>query len=85
MKRLFEDTRPEAEELLLEGYRAMPPWKKLEMVWALNRRAKNLSLMGIRARFPGITEEEAKLRLAENWLTPDELRRWYDWDPSADG
>jgi hypothetical protein len=63
----------------------MPAWRKLEMIWALNKRAKNLAVVGIRERYPGISQREESLRLASNWLTPEELQKWYGWDPSPDG
>jgi hypothetical protein len=59
-KRLFADTTPEAEAVLIDIYRRMPAWRKLELVEDGIRTARMLAMMGLRSRHPD--ESEARLR-----------------------
>src|SRR6185436_11687167 len=69
MKTLSTDTPPEIEEILLEGYRRMPPVEKLRQVFDLNRAAQRMAAMRIQARYgPNLSERELRLRLAALWL-----------------
>ncbi|MBA2245339.1 MAG: hypothetical protein H0W11_10310, partial [Gemmatimonadetes bacterium] len=43
MKTRFSDTSPDAERVLLEGYRRMSPREKLQRVVALNRTLEQLA------------------------------------------
>jgi hypothetical protein len=58
------DPRPEIEALIIEAYRCMSPSEKLQRVAELNRMRDELLLVGIRSRYPGIGDGEARLRLA---------------------
>ncbi|MCP5101490.1 MAG: hypothetical protein GY943_38580 [Chloroflexi bacterium] len=58
------DTTPEAEAVLFKLWRETPAWRKLEMMEGLNRTARQLTLMGLRQRFPDISPEELRRRLA---------------------
>jgi hypothetical protein len=59
-RRIFADTTPEAEAVLIEIYRRMPVWRKLELVEDGIRTARLLAMTGLRGRHPG--ESEARLR-----------------------
>lgn len=59
-QRIFADTTPEAEAVLIEIYRHMPAWRKLELVEDGIRTARLLAMTGLRSRHPG--ESEARLR-----------------------
>ena len=65
MEKLFTDTSPEAEAVLIELLRAMPSWRKLQMMNRLNCRLRTLAMSGLRQRFPDATDEELFWRLAE--------------------
>jgi hypothetical protein len=71
------DTDPEAERVLTELLRKAPPWRKLEMLEDLNRTAKQLAMVGLRARFPGATEAELKRHLADLLLGPELAEKAY--------
>ncbi len=44
--------------------RALPAWRKLEMLAGLNQMALDLSYLSLRRRFPEATEDELQERLA---------------------
>ena len=48
----------------IELWRGMSPLSKLQAVSALTRSVLQLSLAGIRQRFPGATDPECRIRLA---------------------
>ncbi len=50
MRAQSTDTPPEIEEILLEGYRRMPPVEKLRQVFELNRAAQEMAAMRIQAQ-----------------------------------
>lgn len=58
--RIFLDTSAQAEEVVLARYRAMPVWRKIEILDDANKTARQLALVGLRSRYPG--EPEAMLR-----------------------
>jgi len=59
-ERIFSDTPREVEDLLVDIYRRMPSWRKIELVEDANRTARQLALAGLRSRHPG--ESKARLR-----------------------
>ncbi len=77
MSALFPDTRPEAEEVLIELLRQAPVWRKLEMVGQLNQMVRTLALSGLRQRYPDATPEELRRRLADLILGPELAARAY--------
>ena len=66
----MNDTSPtdhtsfEAREKMLEIYREMPPWRKIELVEDANRTARQLAMIGLRSRYP----EESLARLRRRLL-----------------
>lgn len=80
MKPLFEDTSPETEEILIEGYRRMPFHQKLQCIFDLTDAARSLQLAQIRKRYPQADERECLLRLASQWLEPELMREAFGWD-----
>ena len=81
----MDDTTPEARRFLIEGYRRMPGWRKIQQVRTLNRRGTGLALSSIRQRHPDADEREQRLRLASRRIGPDLLRRCFDWDVRVRG
>lgn len=71
MSVLFSDTRPEAEELLLDLLRKTPGWRKLEMVGELYETARTLAMQGLRLRHPQATEEQLRRAHADLVLGPE--------------
>jgi len=85
-KRLpLSDTSPEAERVLIDLYRRMPPSRKLKQVLDLNRTVELLALANIRRRHPDAGERELRLRLGSRWLDRETMRRVFGWDPEVEG
>ena len=59
------DTSPEVEAKLVEIYRKMPTWRKIELVDDANRTARQLALAGLRSRHPGESPERLRRRLLD--------------------
>jgi hypothetical protein len=81
-----QDTSPEAERVLIRGYRRMSPLRKLERVAAMNRALDRLAEARIRATYgPDLTEREVRLRLAALRLDRETMIRVFEWDPEERG
>ena len=81
----MNDTHPAAERFLIEGFRRMPGWRKLQRVEELNRLTVALALVDIRHRYPSASEREVRLRLAARRLDPAILQRAFGWDVKIEG
>ena len=79
------DTSAKAEQILIEGYRAMPAWKKLAQVASLTQAVQQMALSRLKKQYPGITQQEQRLRLASLWLPRDAMIRYCNWDPQEHG
>ena len=64
MSRL-SDTSPEAQRVLTEAYRAMPAWRKWELLDELYRFGRSLHAAGLAHRRPGATSAEIR----DDWAT----------------
>jgi hypothetical protein len=84
MKTLSPDTSPEVGRVMIEGYRKMPAWKKLEQVWELTQLVRQLALNDIRRRYPLADDRERKLRLASRWIEPELMKKDFAWDPEEE-
>lgn len=84
MKPMALDTPPDIERIIIEGYRRMPVWQKLQQVSELNRLVQQLALNDVRRRHPQADEHELKLRLASRWLEPELMRQAFGWDPEQE-
>jgi hypothetical protein len=82
MTTLFADTGPEAERVLVELLRQAPASRKLEMLGQMNAVVRQLALQGLRARHPGVTEEQLRRYLADLLLGPELAARAYGPRPS---
>ncbi len=78
------DTSAEIDRMMIDAYRAMPLPEKARRLSELCRSASYLGLVGIRARHPGISEREARLRLAALSYGPELVRRAFGWAPDHD-
>lgn len=81
----LSDTSPEAERVLIEGYRRMSPAEKLERVFSLNRALEQLQAARIRADYGDISEREMRLRLASLRLGRETMVKVFGWDPEVEG
>ncbi len=81
----IDDTPPEVQRILIEGYRRMSLAQKLQRMVALTQGVQQLALARIRAAHPAASEREQQLRLASLWLPADIMRDVFDWDPAVRG
>ena len=79
------DTNPAIETRMIDGYRAMSPARKLEIVCDLSRAVRELALADIRRRHPDADDRELMLRLASRTVDPELLRRAFGWDVEVEG
>ena len=79
------DTHPEVERMLIEGYRRMPAWRKLQQVSQANTFARQLIMMDIRRRHPDADEIECRMRMASRWIPRDLMIKAFGWDPEEKG
>jgi hypothetical protein len=80
---LPNDTHPEIERRIIEGYRRMTPGEKVARVRDMTIAVQQFALAGIRQRHPGISEHEARMRLAALWLDRKTMIGAFGWDPDA--
>jgi hypothetical protein len=82
---LSRDTSPEAERILIEGYRRMSPAQKLRQVQEAAWRMRELVLADVRRRHPNADARECALRAASRWISADLMRKAFGWDPEKEG
>jgi len=83
---IFDDTPPEIEARVIEGYRAMSPAVRLARVVSLNRALEELATARLRSRYgPDLSPRELRLRLGSLRLTRAEMVRVFGWDPVERG
>ncbi len=81
----MEDTSPEIQEILIEGYRRMSPQQKLKRVNELTLAVQQLALARIQQQYGNISEKEQQLRLASLWLDRKTMMDVFGWDPQKEG
>jgi hypothetical protein len=84
-KRLFEDTDEATERKLIELTRAMSDEKRLNLLFSTIETGRQLSLAGLKSRYPQASEEELKKRYAALVLDRETVMRIYGWDPKKEG
>jgi hypothetical protein len=77
MTRLFSDTSPEAEAVLIALLRQAPSWRKIEMVGELNAAVRQFALSGLRERYPEADLPEIRRRLADLLLGEELAEKVY--------
>ena len=83
---IFDDTPPEIEARVIEGYRAMSPAERLARVVSLNRALEALATARLGSRYgPDLSPRELRLRLGSLRLSREEMVRAFDWDPVERG
>ena len=81
----MQDTHPEIERRMLEGYRRMTAAQKLARVDALTRASRQIALARIREEHPAADAHELKLRLAALRFERATMIRAFGWDPDEHG
>ena len=71
------DTTGEIEQRQVEGWRRLSPMERLQLVSDTTRAVMDLSLAGIRRRYPHASERECFLRPAAIRLGADTTRQIY--------
>lgn len=85
MKTILPDTHPEVEKVLIGLLQRVPPWQKCQQVSQMIQTCRQLSLAGLRVRYPEASEEQLLKRLAALWLSRELVVRVYGWDPEKEG
>lgn len=75
--RLFADTHPDAEEVLLRIERQMTFSQKMESIRQMNMVLRSLALQGLREQHPHASEEEINRRLMDRVLGPELAEKVY--------
>ncbi len=75
MKDPTNDTHPEIERILIEGYRAMSDARKMKCVREMGIFSAQRILADVRQRHPEADERECELRVASRWLSADLMRK----------
>ena len=63
-EKMLIDTSAQAQAVMIDLYRRMPGWRKLELVEDATRTARQLAFCGLRSRHPGESLERLRRRLA---------------------
>lgn len=59
--------------------------EKALQVFALIKAAREMSMAGLRSRYPNASDEELRWRLAALVLDAETVRKVYGWDPEREG
>lgn len=78
------DTSPEAWKVYLETQRKLTPSQRLERVFTWSDAMRELSLAGMRQRYPHLSEREIFLRYTKASLGAELFQKVYG-DALADG
>ena len=82
---ITNDTSPEVQKILIDGYRKMSPQQKMRRVTEMNKTVQQLALARIKKQYGEISEREMRLRLASLWLDRDTMIHVFNWDPEKEG
>ena len=81
-----DDTSPEIEKMLVEGYRRMGPLGRLRRALDLSEAVRQLAVARIRRQYgPDLDEREERLRLAALVIDRQSMIRAFGWDPEREG
>ena len=82
MRTQSRDTSPEGERVLIELLRQAPTWRRLQLADRMSRMVRDLSLAGLRARYPRATDAELRRRFADIHLGPQLAAKVYGPRPA---
>ncbi len=78
-----QDTEPWAEKLLFDHWRSLSPSEKWDIMSEASIAVEQLSIDGLRRRYPRESEEDLRLRAAALRIGRDEFERWtgrrFEW------
>lgn len=75
----WDKLSPKTREKYLEIMRNMPPGKKMRLALEHNGAVRERVKASIRARSPGISEDEVRKELIRRILPPDIVKKVYGW------
>ena len=79
----IDDTEPWARNLLVQHWRRQSPQMKLQAMSDASIALEQLSIDGLRRRYPLDSEEDLRLRAAALRIGKDEFTRWtgrtFEW------
>ena len=64
MAKRYSDTDPQIEKVQIKILRAMPDWRKFQLLNDMIITGRKLALAGLRERFPNASQDELRRRLA---------------------
>ena len=79
------DTDERTDRYLFERLRALPAWRKAEMVTAASRAAFELAMAGLRHRYPAASRAELRKRYAALVHGREVAMALFGWDPEREG
>lgn len=79
------DTSATATRHLVDAYRQMPAWRKLQQVTQLTQAVQQMALTRMRSSYGQRPEREERLRLASLWLPRHTMISSFGWDPRREG
>jgi hypothetical protein len=62
------DTTPDAHQVQIEIWRSMAPEARVRLAIEMSERAREIAIAGVMAREPGISREQARLRVLRQVL-----------------
>jgi hypothetical protein len=68
---MLSDTHPKIKAMQLDMLRQIPSWRKAHMLGQMYQTTKQLTLAGLRHRYPNASEPELRRRLATLLLGPE--------------
>jgi hypothetical protein len=71
------DTSPESEKILIELLRRTPIWRRLQLADQMSAAARQMSMAGLRLRYPHAPEQELRRRFADLHLGPELAEQVY--------
>ena len=81
MKPFSNDTSPEAQRVMFQLLREVPPSKKIELTFDLIDTTRLLVLTGLTQRFPNADRDELRRRFISKLLPRDAIIEVYGFDP----
>jgi hypothetical protein len=77
----YEDTDPQALEILLQLHRRMTTGQRVARVFELTAFQESLQRASVRKMYPQAGEREVFLRVAARRLDRETMIQVYGWDP----
>jgi len=71
------DTTPDSEKVLVELLRNTPLWRRMQLADQMSAAAREMSMAGVRLRYPHASEKELRRRFADLHLGPELAQQVY--------